>query len=71
VRRGTNRENVRILAAISERLICFHSLRPNSAKTYGNPARGTASRKTYDFPGGTYRSFDGDPAKRLRIRECN
>jgi hypothetical protein len=62
---------VRILPPFSGRLIRFHSLRPNSAKTHGNPARGTASRKTYDFLGGTHRSFNGDSEKRLRFRDCD
>jgi hypothetical protein len=42
--------NVRILPPISERLTVSRSPRPDSAKTYENPARGTVYRKTCDFP---------------------
>jgi len=41
----------RILPPISGRFIRSRSLRTDSAKTYENPARGTACRNTDEFPG--------------------
>jgi hypothetical protein len=43
-------KNVRFLPPISGRLIRSRGPRPDSAKTYGNPVRRTACRKTDEFP---------------------
>jgi hypothetical protein len=48
--RSWNPKNVRILPPISARSVRTRSLRPDSAKTYGNPVQGTACRKTCEFP---------------------
>jgi hypothetical protein len=60
---------VRFLPPISGRLIRTRSLRPDSAKTYEIPARGTACRKTHEFTGQgrTYRWFVGMSPKRFEI----
>jgi hypothetical protein len=41
--------NVRILPPLSARFVRSRSSRPHSAKTYENPARGTACRITDEF----------------------
>jgi transposase len=41
---------VRFLTSLLRRFDCHHPSAPDSAKTEGNPARGTAYRKTDDFP---------------------
>src|ERR1700676_1499669 len=64
-------KNVRILPPISERLIRSRSPRPHSAKTYENPAHGTACRNTCECPVGgvNYRSIDGVSGKGLSFPE--
>ena len=49
-----------------------HPIAADSARTYGNPARRTRADKPVSFRGllsVTYRSFDGDPGKRLSFTE--
>jgi len=48
--RGAASKNVRILPTISARFVRSSSLSPHSAKTYENPVRETACRKTDEFP---------------------
>jgi hypothetical protein len=50
----------RILPPISGRFIRSRSLRTDSAKTYENPARGTACRNTDEFPGPSRRHLSVD-----------
>jgi hypothetical protein len=47
---GLVAEKVRILPSISGRFVRAHRLRPDSAKTYGNPVRRTTCQKTDEFP---------------------
>jgi hypothetical protein len=43
-------KNVRISPRATGHFARSRYLRPNSEKTYGNPVRRTACRKTYGFP---------------------
>jgi len=65
--------NVRILPPISARFVRSRSLRPHSAKTYENPAHGTACRKTVEFPvpvtAALIGGFNGIAGNRLRIQD--
>jgi hypothetical protein len=68
---GTRLENrVRILPSTSRLLIRSRSLRPDSAKTYGNLVLETGCRKTDEVTGqgGTYRWFNATFGKRLAFR---
>jgi len=60
---------VRILPPFSGRLVRFHRVRLDSAKTYGNLVRGIMCRKTDEFPvpatSALIGPFAGVPEKRL------
>jgi hypothetical protein len=53
----------KIVGFLTSLFRCFdrrHPMAPDSAKTYGNPARGTVCRNTDDFPVRTGASVIGD-----------
>jgi hypothetical protein len=67
----TVQKNVRILPPIAGRFVRSRSLRPDSVKTYENPAREPACRKTNDFPASVAAALIGPlmtcPRKGLRL----